>query len=79
MPSTSELAIQDWLEWEEAVLRPAISAPHAGLQAALQRLGKAVSATDFVAGSAPTVADAAIFATLHGLANKVTTHPSTYT
>lgn len=55
-----------WLEWEAATLRPAAYLGGEALAAAVKELSAAVSSgSGFLAGgSAPTVADAAVFCTL---------------
>lgn len=63
--------MQDWLEWEELVLRPAVlSKNSAALEAALGRLDAAVTAKHYVAGPALTLADIAILSDLCSLSGQ---------
>lgn len=58
--------MEDWLEWEERVLRPATQASQGLLlHEALAQLEKAVKGGHIFLGHDLTLADIAIFSTLH--------------
>ena len=60
---TQRLIEDDWLEYEELVLRPAVSIGQ-GVGDAQHRLSEALLSQPFVTGSKISVADTTIFATL---------------
>ena len=65
MPEGLRYDVEDWLEWEETILRPAVGRGNpAALQAALERLAKAVSAGQYLVGNVVTLADIAVYSTL---------------
>ena len=57
--------VSGWMEWEEITLRPAVygTAP-CPLEAALAHLDKYLADSEFLVGSAPTLADVVVFADL---------------
>ena len=65
IPEALRFQVEDWLEWEETVLRPAARATNPSLlQSALDKLAEALSASTFLVGKAITLADVAVFSTL---------------
>lgn len=80
-PATSPSLHENWLEWEETTLRPAVAAALRGkgrgqdgqpsLSSALARLEKANSGSGFLGGgTAPALADVAVACTLLPLRSK---------
>ena len=64
-PEALRFQVEDWLEWEETVLRPAAQGTNPSLlQSALDKLAEALSASTFLVGKAITLADVAVFSTL---------------
>ena len=58
--------MEDWLEWEERVLRPATqSRQPSHLNAALAQLDQSCTSGQMFLGRSLTLADIAIFSTLH--------------
>lgn len=57
--------VAGWMEWEEFTLRPAVYGTAPGpLEAALAHLDRCLAASEFLVGSAPTLADVVVFAGL---------------
>lgn len=66
MPDAASFQVEDWLEWEERVLRPAIHTRHSlKLQTALSQLDQACVPGQGCLGHTLTLADIAIFSSLH--------------
>jgi hypothetical protein len=66
VPRLIRFQVDDWLEWEERVLRPATQASQGLLlQEALAQLGKTVKGGHLFLGHDLTLADIAIFSSLH--------------
>ena len=57
--------VAGWMEWEEITLRPAVYGGAPGpLEAALAHLDQYLAGSEFLVGSAPTLADVVVFAGL---------------
>lgn len=57
--------VEDWTEWDERCLQPAIGQGNAAaIQACLQELAAGISSTGFLHGNSPTLADICIYSTL---------------
>ena len=57
--------VAGWMEWEELTLRPAVYGGAPGpLEAALAHLDRYLASSEFLVGSAPTLADVVVFAGL---------------
>lgn len=65
LPDAVRYQVEDWLEWEERVLRPAtLSSQPNHLRAALSQLDQACGSNQLFLGHSLTIADVAIFSTL---------------
>ena len=57
--------VEDWAEWDERCLQPALRQGNAAaIQACLQELAAGITSTGFLHGAGLTLADACIFSTL---------------
>ena len=57
--------VEDWTEWDERCLQPALRQGNAAaIQACLQELAAGITSTGFLHGSSPTLADICIYSTL---------------
>lgn len=67
VPDAVRHQVEDWLEWEERVLRPAVhSRQPVKLQAALSQLDQACASGQAFLGHGLTLADIVIFSCLQG-------------
>lgn len=57
--------VDDWTEWDERSLQPAIRQGNAAaIQACLQELAAGITSSGFLHGDSPTLADICIYSTL---------------
>ncbi|KAK9848026.1 hypothetical protein WJX84_000980 [Apatococcus fuscideae] len=62
---TAAALVEDWTEWDERCLQPALRQGNAAaIQACLQELAAGVTSTGFLHGQGPTLADVCIYSTL---------------